>query len=94
MPLLFHIDVTEFDSYGNPLKGYGTCLGSDSGAMTPYLIPLLVIVVLTLIFGNVLCFVCRHDETVNNEVTFIATAIVMIINLIFHFDLYLFDFHT
>jgi hypothetical protein len=65
--------VESTDTYGNPSSGYSTCFSFDSGEL-PYVIPIIISVTLALIIGNVVCFIARNDETVNNEILYITLA--------------------
>lgn len=71
-PLTWQIHVTKEDSYGNPIASYGSCYSNLASA--PYAIVIGVLIMLAMITGLYICFVCRHDETVNNEIFYITLS--------------------
>lgn len=71
-PLHWTITVSMLDTYGNPIASYGSCY-NDSGSID-YILPLGALIFVALVIGNIVCFVCRNDETVNNEIMYMSLA--------------------
>lgn len=75
-PMVYKIMVIEHDSYDNPIKSYGFCYLPNSYAATGLFVLIILFVVMVIVGGNIVCFIARNDETVNNEVTFISLSMV------------------
>jgi hypothetical protein len=74
--MTYRIAVFEEDIYGNPIKSYGYCYLPDNNTSAGLFILIVAFVILIIVIGNVICFISRNDETVNNETTFISFSLV------------------
>jgi len=75
-PMTYKIAVLEEDVYGNPIKSYGYCYMPDNNISAGLFVLIVAFVILIIVIGNVICFISRNDETVNNETTFISFSLV------------------
>jgi heme A synthase len=81
-PMHYRIEVLEYDKFNNPIESYGYCSISRKPAVTACLTILVTFVVLVVLVGNFICFIARNDETVNNEVTYIALSMVNFLQIV------------
>ena len=68
--------VTELDSYKNPTESLSTCYARSTGDIDIFGGVIFGIILFSCIVGNVICFVARNDENVNNEITYISLGIM------------------
>jgi hypothetical protein len=81
-PMSYRVHVLAFDAYNNPIESYGFCYIPASTASASVFVILVLFVVLIIFIGNIVCFIARNDETVNNEVTFITLAMVNFLQVV------------
>lgn len=81
-PMVYRIEVLGFDEFNNPIESFGYCAVSSNPAVTASIIILVTFVVLVVLVGNFICFIARNDETVNNEVTYIALSMVNFLQIV------------
>ena len=82
-PLLYRIDVTGTDAYGNPNESYGVCYAQSGSEQYAYLV--VAVIFLSCMVGNALCFISRNDESVNNETTYISLGLINYFQIIIVF---------
>jgi low affinity Fe/Cu permease len=74
--MTYQIEVLVEDEYNNAIESFGYCAQAN-GSVGAYMFVILVFIVAFVIFvGNLVCFVSRNDESVNNEVTYITLAMI------------------
>ena len=61
------------DAYGNPLSSTGSCYKAYNN---PAALSVLGMIFVFCFIGNIVCFIARNDETVNNETTYISFGIM------------------
>jgi len=73
-PLYYVVEILHVDSWGNPVKSYGYCK-LDGPEAQGFFVTLVMLVLVSIISGNFVCFIARNDESVNNEVTYISLSL-------------------
>ena len=77
-PLHWSITITAYDTYGNPIESYGVCTSNHA---FNFIVPVVVMMLLSLIYGNYLCFQCRTIQTINQETKWISLCMVNLLQV-------------